>query len=103
MVGHYLKEDKPDFLGDIAVNCIGTVKYAGNRVVGIRYLEEEYRMELDEPGKKEIWDKGKRFTFFILFQLRVYNIQMINVIKSVRNNNKSNKVSKISDKEIFNE
>ena len=83
MEGHYLKEDKESFSGKIAVNCIGTVKYDG-QTAGIRYLEEEYKMELDLPRRKEIWDKGKRLTFFVLFQLRVCNIQIIKVIKSLR-------------------
>ena len=93
MEGQYLKKDKPDFFGSIAVNCIGTVIYADGQVVGIRYLEEEYKIELNQPGKRETWDKGKKFTFFVLFQLS----------KILFTNNKSNKVSNISDKGIFNE
>ena len=93
MEGQYLKKDKPDFFGRIAVNCIGTVRYADGQVVGIRYLEEESKIELNQPGKRETWDKGKKFTFFVLFQLS----------KILFTNNKSNKVSNISDKGIFNE
>ena len=84
MEGQYLKEDIPDFSRCIAVHCIGTVIYVDGQTVGIRYLEEEYKMESDQPGKREIWDKGKKFTFLVLFQLRVYNIQTIKVIMSVR-------------------
>ena len=83
MEGHYLKEDKESFSGDIGVTCRGTVKYDG-RTASFRYLEEEYKMELDLPRRREIWDKGKRLTFFVLFQLRVCNIQIIKVIKSLR-------------------
>ena len=79
--GQYLKEDIPDFSGNIAFNCRGTVKFADGRFVGIHYLEEEYKMSLDEAGTREIWDKGKRFTFFVLFQWRVYNIKTIKVIE----------------------
>ena len=76
-----LKEDTPDFSGTIGFDCRGLVKFADGRSVVINYVEEEYKMRLDEPGRRETWDKGKRFTFFI----------------------KSNTVSKILGKEIFNE
>ena len=93
MEGQNLKEDILEFSGSIAVDCRGTVIYADGQIVGIHYLEEEYKIELNRPGKRETWDKGKRFTFFVLFQLS----------KILFTNNKSNKVSNISDKGMFNE
>ena len=79
-----LKEDILDFSGNIGINCKGTVTFADSRTANIYYLEEEYKMKLIVLGEIKIWDKGKRFTFFVLFQLRVYNIQTIKVKESVR-------------------
>ena len=79
-----LKEDILDFSGNIGINCEGTVTFADSRTANIYYLEEEYKMKLIVLGEIKIWDKGKRFTFFVLFQLRVYNIQTIKVKESVR-------------------
>ena len=93
MEGQNLKEDIPEFSGSIDVNCSGTVIYADGETADIHYLEEEYEIKLNQPGKSETWYKGKRFTFFVLFQLS----------KILFTNNKSNKVSNISDKGIFNE
>ena len=84
MEGQYLKEDIPSFSGDIDFKCIGKVKFADGSNFNIEYLEEEYKIILDKPGTKKTWDKGKRFTFFVLLQLRVYNIQAIKIMKSVR-------------------
>ena len=79
-----LKEDILDFSGYISIDCKGIVIFADGRFVSIYYREEEYKMKLTERNKTETWDKGKRFTFFVLFQLRVYNIQTIKVKESVR-------------------
>ena len=93
MEGQNLKEDIREFSGIIDVDCRGKVIYADDQTADIHYLEEEYIIELNQRGKKETWYKGKRFTFFVLFQLS----------KILFTNNKSNKVSNISDKGIFNE
>lgn len=47
---------------------------------------------MDKPDDSETWEKGKKFTFFVLFKVSVYNVQTIKVMESVR----------YSDKEIFN-
>ena len=74
MKGQYLKENTTDFSGKIADNCRGTVTFADGRLFGIYYLEEEYKINLDRLATREIWSKGKRFTFFVLFQLRICKI-----------------------------
>ena len=74
MNGQYLKEDIPDFSGIIADDCRGRVEFADRRPFDIHYLKEEYKIILDRSGKGETWNKGKRFTFFVLFQLRICNI-----------------------------
>ena len=84
MEGQYLKEDEPDFSGNIEFNCRGKVNFADGKPVLIEYLEEEYKIILNEPSNRKIWNKGKRFSFFVLFQLKVYNIQTIEAIDSVR-------------------
>ena len=71
MKGQYLKEDIPDFFGRIVDNCRGTVTFADGRDFGIHYLEEEHKINLDRSDTREIWNKGKRFRFFVLFQLRI--------------------------------
>ena len=84
MEGQYLKEDEPDFSGNIEFNCKGKVNFADGKSVPINYCEEEYQISLIEPKNKTIWNKGKRFTFIVLFQLKVYNIQTIQATESVR-------------------
>ena len=84
MEGQYLKEDIPSFSGDIDFKCIGKVKFANGSKFSIEYLEEEYKIILEVPRAKISWDKGKRFTFFVLLQLRVYNIQAIKVMELIR-------------------
>ena len=84
MEGQYLKEDEADFSGNIEFDCTGKVNFADGKSVRIYYLEEEYKISLNEPKNTTIWNKGKRFTFFVLFKLKVYNIQTIEAIESVR-------------------
>ena len=84
MEGQYLKEDIPSFSGDIRFKCNGEIKFANGSKFAIKYLEEEYKINLETPGTQISWDKGKRFTFFVLLQLRIYNIQAIKVMELIR-------------------